>query len=135
MAFIHGRGIKVTIDGVDLSAFTNTNEMTDDSDVHDVSCFGAVRKAYISGLGDGTFVIGGVHSNTALNPRATLKPIKATGALVTFIYQPEGTGSGKTQSSVSVLVKQYVETGAVADTIKWKATLQMSGTLNEAAQS
>lgn len=134
MAFIHGRGTVITIDSDDISAFTNSNEMTDDSDMHDVSCFGAVRKAYQSGLGDGQFVIGGVYDDGAGGPRAVLRAIKTAGLPVVFVYRPEGTGSGKAQTSVSVLVKQYSETDPVADMITWKCTLQMTGAITETDQ-
>lgn len=134
MSFIHGRNAVVIFNGTDISLYTNTDEMTDDTDMHDVTCFGAVRKAYVAGLGDGQFVIGGVHDNGALAPRAVLKPIKAAGTAVTFIHRPEGTGSGRAQSSVSVLVKQYVETTPASEMVSWKATLQMTGVLSEAAQ-
>jgi hypothetical protein len=135
MAFVHGKGTVIIIDSDDISVYTNTNEMTDDSDMHDTTCFGAVRKAYAAGLGDGQFVIGGVYDNTASGPRAVLKAIKAAGLPVTFQYRPDGTGATKAQTSVSVLVKQYVETAAVAAMTMWKCTLQMTGALDEAAQS
>lgn len=135
MAQFHGSVTVVTIGGSDISAFTNTSEMSDESDMHDVTCFGAVRKAYLQGLGDGTFTIGGVHESGATGPRKVLKALKASRASATFVYRPEGTGTGKAQSSVSVFVKNYTDTSAVADAVRWKATLQMSGALTETDQT
>jgi hypothetical protein len=134
MGFIHGRSNVIIFNGVDISAYTNSDEMTDDHDLHDVTCFGAVRKSYAAGLGDGQFVLGGIHDDGANSPRDIIKAAKAAGLPVTFVHRPEGTGSGKPQSSVSVLVKQYVETVPAADMVAWKSTLQMTGTLSEANQ-
>lgn len=135
MAGNHGRLAVVIIDSVDISAFTNTAEMSDDTDMHDVTCFGAVRKAWAAGLGDGIFTIGGVHDNGATGPRKKLKAVKAGLVAVNFQYRPNGTGAGKQQSSVSVLVKNYTDTIAVADVVRWKATIQMTGALDETDQS
>lgn len=135
MAGNHSRLTVVIIDSVDISAYTNTTEMSDEDEMNDVTCFGAVRKAYAAGLGDGTFTIGGVHDNGATGPRKKLKALKAAKVPVTFLYQPNGTGAGKLQSSVSVLVKSYTDTSAVADVVRWKAVLQMTGALDETDQS
>lgn len=134
MAFIHGRLAVVIFNGVDISAYCDSNEMTDDTTNHDVTCFGAVRKAYAAGLGDGQFVIGGTHDDGANSPRAVIKAAKAAGLPVPFIDRPAGTGAGKQQSSVNVLVGQYVQTEAASEMTKWKATLQMTGALDETNQ-
>ena len=134
MAFTHGRHTVVKINASDISAYTNTTDFNDGSDTHDVTCYGATRKAYNAGLGDGKVTISGVHDDGATGPRAVLKALKAAGNSVTFIYQPEGTGAGKPQSSVSVLVAAYNESAPVAGMVKWTAELQMTGALNEADQ-
>lgn len=135
MAANHGRLAVVKIDSVDLSAYTNTAEMSDEDDMHDITCFGAVRKAFAAGLGDGTFTLGGVHDSGATAPRKKLKALKAAKVAVVFLYQPAGTGTGKQQSSVNVLVKSYVDTIAVADMVRWKSVLQMTGALDETDQT
>lgn len=138
MAANHGRLTVVIINANDISSSTNTAEMTDDDEMHDVTCFGAVRKAYLAGLGDGKFTIGGVHNSGSTGPRKILKGIKVTqkttGLTVPFLYRPEGTGVGKAQSSVGVFVMNYTDTSNVADVYRWKATLQMSGALDETDQ-
>jgi len=135
MAGNHSRLTVVKIDAVDISAYTNTAEMSDETDMNETTCFGAVRKAYAAGLGDGTFTIGGVHDNGATGPRKKLKAVKAGLVAVVFLYQPNGTGTGKQQSSVSVFVKSYVDTSAVQDVVRWKAVLQMTGALDETDQT
>ena len=135
MAFKHGKDTVVLFNGTDISAFTNNTEDNDETENHDVTCYGAVRKAYTAGLGDGKFTISGTHNDSANNPRAVIKPVKAAGTAVTFVYRAEGTGSGKSQSSVSVLVSNYVQTSPVAGVVTWKAELQMTGALDETDQS
>jgi len=135
MALNHGRLTVVIFNALDISGFTNTAEMADEDDMHDTTCFGAARKAYASGLGDGKFTIGGVHNSGSTGPRKILKGVKATKLPAPFVYRPEGTGSGKAQSSVSVLVMSYVDTSAVADMVRWKAVLQMTGDLTETDQA
>lgn len=134
MAFIHSKTTVVIFNGTDISAYTDSDEMTDDMSTHDITCFGAVRKAYGSGLGDGQFVIGGTHDDGPSSPRVVIRAAQAAGLAVPYIHRPAGTGSGKAQTSVNVLVAQYVETNAVAEYVKWKATLQMTGALSDANQ-
>ena len=135
MAFIHGKTTVVSIDGDDISAFTNSVEFNDGHDIHDVTCFTAGRKSWAAGLGDGKVTLAGVYDDGAGGPRATLKPLMAAGLPVTFLFKPEGTGAGKAQSSVSVLVTAFNESAPVADMIKWTAELQMTGALTETDQS
>lgn len=134
MGNIHGRLTVVKVGGVDISTFTDTTEFNDGIDTHDTTTYGAARKRYDSGLGDGTISIGGTHSNEIDNPRATLKPMMAAGLAVEFVYRPNGTGAGKPQSIVDVIVKSYKDSSPVANMTKWTAELQMTEDLNEADQ-
>lgn len=132
--FIHGAGTVLTLNGSDLSAYTNSTDFEDTTQIHDVTCYGASRKAKKSGLGDGKIKCKGVYASDAGGPRGVIKPLKAAGTAVTFVLRPEGTGSGKAQSSVSVIVASYKESLPVAEMISWEAEFEMTGTLNEAAQ-
>lgn len=135
MAFTHGRHTVIIIDGVNISAFSDNTEETDGVDTHDVTTYGAARKAYASGLGDGTFTISGTHDNGVTGPRTVLKNIQKLGLDVPFIYRTEGTGAGLPEEQVDVIVKSYKQTSAVADMVKWSAELQMTGTLVEIDQA
>lgn len=134
MAFTHGRHTVIIINGTNISAFTDNTEETDGVDTHDVTTYGAARKAYAAGLGDGTFTISGTHDNGATGPRAVLKPLMAAGAAVDFIYRTEGTGTGLPEEQVDVIIKSYKQTSPVADMVKWTAELQMTGPLVEIDQ-
>lgn len=134
MAIRHGKNTVIKVNAVDLSAFTSMTDFNDGIDVEAVTCYGALRKAYGSGLGDGTITISGVYDDGAAGPRGTLKSLMAAGAAVSFLFWPEGAGAGKAQSSVNVIITSFKESAPVAQHIKWSAELQMTGTLNEADQ-
>ena len=134
MAFRHGKDTVVILAGVDISAFTDSTQMEDETETHETTTYGRARKTYQSGLGDGKFTIGGVYDDGAGGPRAVIKPLKATGTAVTFVYRPEGTGSGKAQSSVSVIIGTFNESSPVGDNVTWTSELQMTGVLDETDQ-
>jgi len=136
MAFVHGKNTFISYAGNDLSAFTKSTDFNDGIDTHDVTTYGPtrVRKSYAPGLGDGKISLKGVHDNGPANPRRVLKPLMAAGTVNTFLFRPEGTGSGKTQSSVGAIVTAYNESDSVDDMVQWTAELQMSGDISDADQ-
>lgn len=134
MAFVHGKDTFVSLDGSDLSAFTNTSEVTRTADSHDVTTYGNGTHVYVGGLKDGTATMGGTYDNTAsTGPAAVIKPLLGTN--VDFVRQIEGAGSGLPQESVEVLVTQYVETAPVADMVTWTCEMQLSGPIDDTAQA
>jgi len=135
MTFIHGSDTVLTLDGDDLSAFTDTSSWEDTTEKHQVTTYGPVKRhAYAYGLGDGKLSFGGTYDDTAAGPKAIIEPIKDARLLVTLVRKPEGTGSGKPQESVSVLVEKYVETNPVAGMITWSCDVQMSGAITRTTQ-
>jgi hypothetical protein len=133
MAFVHGKDTYISLAGSDLSAFTNTSELSRSADSHDVTTYGKSSHVYAGGLLDGKASMAGVYDNGATGPRDTIEPL--IGTVVTLIRRPEGTGSGKPQDSVSVLVVGYVETNPVADMVKWSAELQCSDEITSTNQA
>lgn len=132
MAFQHGKSTVVKLNGVDLSAFTNTSSIDRNADSHDVTTYGKSSHVYSGGLGNGTASMAGIYDNTTVGPRDVIRPL--VGTVVTFIRQPEGAGVGKAQDSVSVLVTKYVETNPVADMVSWSCEMQLSDAINSADQ-
>jgi hypothetical protein len=124
MSFVHGKSVFVSLDGSDISAFCTSVGPKRTADTHDVTTFGKNSKVYFGGLLDGTFDVEGIYDNTASGPKAVIEPL--LGTTVTMIYRPEGTGSGKPQTTVDVLISSYEETAPVADMVTWKASLQGS---------
>jgi len=133
MTFVHGKNTFISLNGSNLSTFCNTSSITRSADSHDVTTYGADDHSYQGGLKDGTASIGGIYDNTAgSSPKAVVEPL--VGSVVSLIRRPEGTGAGKPQTVVNVLVLNYVETSPVADMVTWTAELQKSGAANDAVQ-
>lgn len=132
MAFQHGKSTVIKLNGVDLTAFTNTSVIDRGADKHDVTTYGKNSHVYAGGLGDGTASMAGIYDNTAVGPRDVIRPL--VGTVVNLLRQPEGTGVGKAQDSVSVLVTKYVETNPVADMVAWSCDMQLSDAINAADQ-
>lgn len=134
MAFVHGKGTVITIDGKSFTAFANKVTFSREADMHDTTTFGNNSKTYQAGLKDGTASVEGIYDNTAVTgPRAVLEPLIG-GAAVTMVYRPEGTATGRPTASVSVLVKSYEQENAVDDMITWSADLQFSGDITDGTQ-
>ncbi len=125
MAFVHGKGTAVSIDGDDLSAYSNSVGWTRSPDIHDVTTFGKNSKVKNGGLLDGSATLSGVYDNTAsTGPAAVIEPL--CGQTVVFVYRPEGAGTGRPVKTVDVVVGEYTETAPVADMVTWTVNLAMS---------
>lgn len=133
MAFVHGKGTAVTLDGDDLSVYSNSVEFTRTADSHDVTTFGKNAHVYQGGLLDGTATITGFYDNGVAGPRAIVEPL--LGTVVELVYQPEGAGTGKPEDTVDVLVTSYAESAPVADQITFSIELQMSDDVATAGQA
>jgi hypothetical protein len=134
MSRSHGKNTYISLNGVDLSAYCDSSEHHKKPDVHDVTTYGNDSHVKDGGLLDGTGSIGGLYdTTTGTGPRAVINPL--VGSVVTYIRRPEGTGSGKPQDSVSVLVGEYVETSPVADYVRWTLALEYSGDITSSTQS
>jgi hypothetical protein len=132
MSKVHGRHTVIIIDGHDISTHCNTSDLTRKADKSDLTGYGADDHEYGGGLGDGSASIGGVYDSAAGGPAAVLKPLR--GSVVEMIRRPEGTGTGKPQETVDVLVEEYSESNPVADYIKWSTKLQPSGAIVDTVQ-
>lgn len=132
MAFKHGKDTVISLNAVDLSAFTDSSELNRSADSHDVTTYGKSSHVYVGGLLDAKATMSGTYDDGATGPRATIEPL--IGTVVTLIRKPVGTGAGKAQDSVSVLVVGYVETNPVADVIKWSAELQCTDEITSSVQ-
>jgi hypothetical protein len=134
MAFIHGKGTKVSVDGDDLSAYTNTSEFERGSDEHDVTTYGKDDHVVQGGLKTGKFTMGGVYDSTAaVTPKVLLPPL--IGTVVEVIRQVEGLGTGKPTQTFDVLMVKYVETAPVADMVTWTAEMTVSDAVATTAQA
>jgi hypothetical protein len=134
MTFQHGKGTYVSLDGDDLSVYTTNSQIEITADSHDVTTYGKDAHVFAGGLKGGTATVSGVYDNTAVTgPRSVLRPL--VGTVVELIHRPEGTGVGKPQDKVDVLVTKYTQTHPVADMVTWAVDLQLSDDVDPAAQA
>jgi len=133
MPFIHGKGTVVLLNAVDLSTFGTALEFVRTGDSHDVTTYGKNSHVYQGGLLDGTAKLSGVYDSTAgTGPRAVIRPLIGTNTAL--VHRPEGTGAGKPQDTVTVLVTSYTVTSPVADMVTWETELQMAGDVASVTQ-
>lgn len=125
MAFVHGKGSVVILNGTDLSAFVNSMDWNRSADEHDTTTYGQVAHTKQGGLLDGTCQIGGLYDNSVSGPRRTIEPLIGTN--VSLVHRPEGTGAGRPQDTATVHVQSYNESSPVADMVTWTADLNISG--------
>ena len=134
MTFVHGKDTFISLDGDDVSSFTTTSTLERTADSHDVTTYGQDNHVFRGGLGNGTGSASGIYdSSTSSGPRAIIEPL--IGSNVTLIRRTEGTGSGKPQQSVDVLITKYTETNPVADMITWSTDFQLSGAVTPTTQT
>lgn len=133
MAEAHGKETYVSLDGEDLSTFTDSTTPTSAADEHDSTCYGADGHEYASGgLKTSAYTIGGKYITGATGPRAVIQPL--VGTKVPFVYRPEGTGSTLPEDTSTVFVKSYNQTSPVADIVRWTAELTVSGVVTYGVQ-
>ena len=133
MGFQHGKDTVITVGGDDISAWTNTSEMTRGAADHNVTSYGKDAEVHAGGLLNGQFTCGGTYDNTiTTGTHAVLNPL--VGTVVEVERSPEGTGSGKPLQTFDALLTQYVETNPVADMVTWSAQFTISDDVVETAQ-
>lgn len=114
-----------TLDSAALTDFIDTVTFTHNADALDVTTFGNDGHRFVGGLTNGTIAIGGVYDTSGTGPHDDITAL--IGTVVTFDWRPEGTGSSLPTVTGNVLVREYVESSAVADVVRWTASLQIDG--------
>lgn len=132
MTFVHAKNTYISVNAVDLSAFTDASELDRNADIHDVTTYGKNAHVKVGGLLDGKGTMSGTYDSGVAGPKATLEPL--LGQVVPIIRRPEGTGAGKPETTVDAVIGRYVETAPVADMIKWSCELELSDDAVQAAQ-
>lgn len=136
MAYIHGKNTVVLWDANDLSVFTESTDWNDGVAAEKVTTYGPTRtrESYGSSLGDGKITCKGTSDDGAAGPAKVLEALMDAGNLVTFTFRPKGTGAGKPQKAVSVLITAFNVSQPASGYSKWTCEMQMSGTVNRADQ-
>lgn len=134
MAEAHGKETYVSLDGDDISTFTDTTTYNGGADEHDSTCYGADGHEFAAGgLKTGSITIGGKYITGATGPRAVIRPL--IGTKVPFVYRPEGTGSTLPEDTATVFVKTYNQSSPVGDIVRWTAELTVSGVVTYGTQA
>lgn len=135
MPKVHGKDTYVSLDGVDIGIHGTNVEYGRSGDSHDVTTFGSGDShVFLGGLKNGTASMSGMYDSTAVTgPRAAITPL--IGTVVEMIYRPEGTGAGRPQDTVDVLVTAFNETAPVAGYVTFVAELQLSGDVVQSTQA
>lgn len=133
MATAKAKNLVILLNGSDLSQYCDSSEHHKKPDIVDKTTYGKGSHVKEGTLLDGNGSIGGTYDTTAsTGPRAVINPL--VGTTVTYIRRPEGSGAGKPQDSVSVVVGEYVETAPVADIVRWTLALEYSDDINSTPQ-
>lgn len=132
--FVHGQDTFISVAGDDISEYTNSSELEETADSHDVTHYGKGAHVKQGGLDDGKFSCSGTYDKTAVTgPRAVLQPLK--GTVVEVIFRPDGTGSAKAQDKFDLLVTKYVQTAPVADMVTWSLEGEVSDEVDHTPQA
>jgi hypothetical protein len=129
----HGKETYVSLDGDNLSTFTDNTTFEREADEHDSTAYGMDDKEVVGGLRGGKVTIGGKYVTGATGPAAVIEPL--LGTKVPFIYRAEGTGTGLPEKSCTVHVKSYNQSSPVADIVRWTAELTIAGAVTTATQA
>lgn len=133
MAEVHSKKTYVSLDDNDLSQWLTDSDWTRSPDSHDLTGYGQDNHVFGGGLGNGSTDLSGKYDNTAVSgPAAVIEPLE--GQVVELVYRPEGTGTGKPERTVNVLVGEYKETHPVANYVMWTLKLTHSGDVNRTTQ-
>lgn len=135
MAKQHGRHTFISVDGDDISAYTNASELDYKTDKHDVTCYGAGGHEWGDDpLENAEGKMSGIYNNTAVTgPGAVLKPLR--GSVVPMVRRTEGTGAGKPEETFSAFIESYKESSPAADYVTWECTFAVSGVITTGTQA
>lgn len=124
MAFAHGRLTVFKINAVDMSAWTDNTDFTDEADVHDTTTYGKSAHTKAPGLLNGAISVGGTYDAAVSAIEATVRPLIGTTTAIEL--GPEGSTSGKKKFTGNAVVKNFNTSHPVAGMVKWKADLEIT---------
>lgn len=134
MAFQHGRHTYVSVDGDDISSFTNTSTLTRGAQSHDLTMYGDDAEVHGGGLKTGKFTCAGKYDNTVGTGTPAVFADKE-GTVLPIVRRPEGTGTGKPEQQFDGLLVSYEEGNPVADYVLWSAEFTVSGGVTTTTQA
>ena len=130
MARIHAQAANFTFNSVALEDELNKIDLSFDQDLPEVTAFADTGKAFVAGKYDAKYEIAGAADFAASQGDATLYAAIAAATGYTTLFDPVGgvtPAAGNPVYTGTAYVKSYKITSAVADAVKYTATLQGSG--------
>lgn len=135
MVFRHGKNAYVSVNGVDLSTYSDSADIDFDIDTGDTTTFQSTWKSALGGIPGAKAAITGKYDPTAaVGPQAVLMGVITGGVPVTVVYRPGGTGTGQVQRSFSALITGYSESSPVGGIVTWKAGFLTTGAVTSSIQ-
>jgi len=123
LSFQHGKNAFLSIDGTDISAYTNSQSLNRMKDNFETTTFGNNDKTFIAGLREYDLSIGGPW-DPALDLVMSTADDNASGV---FIFGPEGNTSGDVRYSGNAFIANYNVDSPVGGGVTWTATFKPSG--------
>lgn len=125
MAFQHGKNAYLSIDGTDITAYSDSQSLNRVKDLFETTTFGNDDKTFIDGLREYDLSIGGKWDPTL---DAAIDGAD-DGATVAFVFGPEGNDSGDVQYSGNAFVSNYNVNTPVGGGVTWTATFKPTGSV------
>lgn len=125
MAFVHGKGQTISVDGTAITAYTDQISFSRNVETAEVTAFGNDDRAYIAGLEGATISLSGHYDATG---DAVLHGA-FDGASVAWAYSPDG---GTTTYSGNAFITNYSTGGSVGERVPWSASLTVTGAVARA---
>ena len=125
MAFVHGKGTAFSVDGNDISSYTDSVSLDKSIDTAETTAFGDDDRTYIAGLRGQTFSASGHWDSTFDGYAAGMDD----GAVVAWEYGPEGGTTGDVKYSGNALIASYNQSSGVGDKASWSASFQVTGSV------
>ena len=123
MSFVLGKDAIVSVNSQDLSSFVTDYDITRTTDSIDTTTLGKNSHTKLGGLKDGTITLNGIMDGAGTTT-PDVKIGDALGTVVAFSIDP---GSSSAPYTGNVLIQSYKESAAVADVVRWTATLEITG--------
>lgn len=131
MAFVHGRSSYLNLDTTaaggsptDLSAYVNNIDLTNLTENHETTSFGATAKTSIQGLRDASFSISG---NFDVTMDAYLSTLLTATVSTSFIIGPQGSTTPQAKYSGECWLTNYSVSDPVGDLVTYSADFQVTG--------
>lgn len=129
MAFQHGKSAYFNLDNssgtpTDLSAYCNSESLSQQAEVAETTTFGASDKTYIPGLKDATFTVEGPWDPTL---DAHLAAVLGHASTKTFIIGPQGSTGGQVKYTGECICISFDVDVSVDGEVTFSADFQVSG--------